>query len=258
MTAPTIALVTDFGREDSYVAEVHLAIARTVPDARILDVAHDVAPFDRVGAALVVERALRELPRGAALMVVVDPGVGTARARLAVHVDGRWCVGPDNGVLPVRDAANVAAWRITALAPREGVTTFDGREVFGPAAALLAAGADVRLLGERHRNPAPWVMPSDAEYEDVGAVRYARGVVIARDRYGNAITSVRLPDGVAPERAAIIEPEAFAGPLRRAYGAAAKGDRVALVGSSGRVELSVCQGATSLVGGEEVVLRCEA
>lgn len=256
MTAPTIALVTDFGRRDSYVAEVHLAIARTVPEARVVDVTHDVAPFDRLGAALVVERALRELPRGAALAVVVDPGVGTARARLAVEVDGRWCVGPDNGVLPVRDSST-PAWRITALTAREGVTTFDGREVFGPVAALLASGADARLVGTPFRSPARWVMPPDADFEDVGGVRYARGVVIARDRYGNAVTSVRLPEGVAPERAAIIEPESFAGPLRRSYGDAAAGDRLALVGSSGRVELSVCQGATSLVGGQEVVLRCD-
>ena len=253
---PIVALVTDFGGRDSYVAEVHLAIRRVVPGARVLDVAHELPPFDLRPAALVVERTLASLPPGAALAAVVDPGVGSARGRIALRVRDRWCVGPDNGLLPVNSGAEV--WRLDALSPREGVTTFDGREVFGPAAALLAAGADVRLLGERHRNPAPWVMPPDADYEDVGAVRYAHGVVIARDRYGNAITSVRLPDGVAPERAAIIEPEAFAGPLRRSYGSAAKGDRVALVGSSGRVELSVCQASTSLVGGEEVVLRCDA
>lgn len=256
MNAPTIALVTDFGRADSYVAEVHLAIERTVPSARVIDVTHDLAPYDRVGAALVVERCLRELPRGAALVVVVDPGVGTSRARLAVSIDGRWCVGPDNGVLPACDKAT-SVWRITAITPGEGVTTFDGREVFGPAAALLAAGADVRLLCERHRGATPWLMPPDAEWEDVGDVRYARGVVIGRDRYGNAVTSVRLPDGVTSSRAAVIEPETFAGPLRRTYGEVARGERVALVGSSGRVELSMFQGDSALVGGEEVVLRCD-
>ncbi len=258
MSAPIVALVTDFGREDSYVAEVHLAIARAVPDARVLDVSHDLAPYDRVGAALVIERALRELPPGATLVVVVDPGVGTARARLALSTDGRWCVGPDNGVLPVRDPSTAMAWRIEARSPAVGVTTFDGREVFGPVGALLAAGADPRLIGARHRNPVRWVMPPDAEFEAVGGVRYARGVVIARDRYGNAVTSVRLPDGVAPSSASIVEPEPFAGPLRESYGAVPKGERVALVGSSGRVELAVREGATALMAGEEVVVRCEA
>lgn len=258
MSAPLVALITDFGRNDSYVAEMHTAIERTVPGARVLDVTHEVAPFDRVGAALVVERALSQLPRGAALVVVVDPGVGTARARVALSVDGRWCVGPDNGVLPVRDPSTAAAWRIVARSPATGVTTFDGREVFGPIGALLAAGADPRLVGVRERKLMTWVMPPDAEFEAVGGVRYARGVVIAQDRYGNAVTSVRLPQGVAPASVAIVEPEPFAGPLRESYGAVAKGERLALVGSSGRVELAVNQDAADLRRGEEVVVRCEA
>ena len=258
MSAPLVALVTDFGRDDSYVAEMHLAVARAVPSARVIDVTHDLAPYDVAGAALVVERAMRELPAGAALVVVVDPGVGTRRARLAARIDGRWCVGPDNGVLPLRDPEAASAWRIERVGPREGVTTFDGREVFAPTAALLAAGADPRLLGPRHARATRWAMPDDAAFETVGALRYARGVVIARDRYGNAVTSVRLPAGVDAARAGVVEPEAFAGPLRASYGAVGRGERVALVGSSGRVELAVCQGATALVAGEAVVVRCEA
>ncbi len=257
MSAPLVAFVTDFGRDDSYVAEMHLAVARAVPSARVIDVTHDLAPYDVAGAALVVERALRELPAGAALVVVVDPGVGSRRARLAARVDGRWCVGPDNGVIPLRDPEAVPVWRIERVAPRDGVTTFDGREVFAPAAALLAAGADPRLLGPRHARAARWAMPDDAAFEAVGTLRYARGVVIARDRYGNAVTSVRLPAGVDAARAAVVEPEAFAGPLRVSYAAVARGERVALVGSSGRVELAVCQGATAVVVGEAVVVRCE-
>lgn len=258
MSPPLVALVTDFGRDDSYVAEMHLAVARTVPSARVIDVTHDLAPYDIAGAALVVERAVRELPAGAALVVVVDPGVGTRRARIAALVDGRWCVGPDNGVLPLRDPKAPMVWRVERVRPREGVTTFDGREVFAPTAALLAAGADPRLLGPRHARAARWAMPDDAAFETVGAVRYARGVVIARDRYGNAVTSVRLPAGADATRAAVVEPEAFAGPLRASYAAVARGERVALVGSSGRVELAVCQGATALVAGEAVVVRCDA
>lgn len=257
MRRPVVALVTDFGREDSYVAEVHLAVLRAVPDAAVVDVTHDLAPYDLAAAALAVERALASLPRGAALVVVVDPGVGTSRARVAARVDGRWCVGPDNGVLPLRGDAETPAWRIERIAPRAGVATFDGREVFGPAGALLAAGLDPRLLGPRMQRPVAWVMPRDAEYESVGEARYAHGVVIARDRYGNAVTNVRLPAGVDPASATVLEPEPFAGPLRTSYGAVARGERVALVGSSGRVELAVNQGATVAMPGEEVVLRCE-
>jgi S-adenosyl-L-methionine hydrolase (adenosine-forming) len=257
MIAPTVALITDFGRDDSYVAELHLAIARAVPAARVVDVTHDLPPYDRLAAALVVERTLKELPRGAALAVVVDPGVGTSRARIALQHEGRWCVGPDNGVLPVLETRRHEVWRIDAITPREGVSTFDAREVFGPVAALLAAGSDVRLVGHKHPRATPWRMPADADFEAVGGVRYARGVVIARDRYGNAVTNLRLPADVDRTRVSVLEPPAFEGPLRASYGAVAKGERVALVGSSGRVELSVNQGATALQVGEEVVLRCD-
>lgn len=258
MNTPLIALVTDFGRVDSYVAEVHLAIQRAVPGAHVLDVAHDLKPYDLVGAALVVERTLAELPRGAALVAVIDPGVGTARSPIAVSVDARWCVGPDNGVLPVRSPRETPAWRIDAVRARHGATTFDGRERFGPAAALLAAGLDPRLLGARLGAVTRNVLPHEAEYEMLGHLRYARGVVIACDRYGNAVTSLRLPPGVAPHEAEVIEPEAFAGPLVTAYGAVARGQRLAIVGSSGRVELAVSQGESSLAPGAEVLLRCPA
>lgn len=256
MAPPLVALVTDFGARDSYVAEVHLAIRRVVPTARVLDVAHELPAFALRAAALVVERALAALPAGAALAAVVDPGVGTARARIALRVRDRWCVGPDNGLLPVTPGAEV--WRLDALAPREGVTTFDGREVFGPAAALLAAGAHPRLLGVRHGRATPSVLPDDASFESVGPLRYARGVIVALDRYGNAVTSVRLPPGVGFEAAEVVEPEAFAGPLRASYAAAGRGRPVALVGSSGRVELGVSCGESGLRPGEEVVVRCHA
>jgi S-adenosylmethionine hydrolase len=253
---PLVALVTDFGARDSYVAEVHLAIRRVVPSARVLDVAHDLPPFELPTAALVVERTLASLPPGAALVAVVDPGVGSARARIALRVRDRWCVGPDNGLLPVRAGAEV--WRLDALRPRDGVTTFDGREVFGPAGALLAAGAHPKLLGLRHARPVTSALPDDADFESVGPLRYARGVIVALDRYSNALTSVRLPPGVGFDDAEVLEPEAFAGPLRASYAAAPKGRPVALVGSSGRVELGVSCGESGLRVGEEVLVRCRA
>ncbi len=256
MTRPLVALLTDFGRADSYVAEMHRAVLHTVPSAQVLDVSHDLTPYDLDGAALVAERVVGELPEGAALVVVCDPGVGTARARIAASHQGRWLVGPDNGTLPV--TADDRVHRIECRMPREGVTTFDGREVFAPTAALLAAGLDLRLVGPRVRLTVPSRVPADATFERVGPHRYARGVVIGRDRYGNAVTNIRVPADVDRATAEVLEPESFAGPLRTNYGAVPIGARVALVGSSGRLELSVHRGATALVAGEEVVLRCDA
>jgi S-adenosyl-L-methionine hydrolase (adenosine-forming) len=254
---PVVGLVTDFGRVDSYVAEMHAAIVRCVPAVRIVDVTHDVSPFDGAGTALVVERALAQLPRGAALVVVVDPGVGTSRSRIAVHINQRWCVGPDNGTLPVTDASATNVWRIERVVATPGVSTFDGREVFGPVGALLAAGADPRLLGARHTKPQRWLLPNDAILEVVGRVRYARGVVFALDRYGNAVTNIRLPENVNRTKVHVVEPEAFAGPLRNGYGDVARGERLALIGSSGRLELAISQKPTAVVVGEEVVVRCD-
>lgn len=254
MSPPLVALLTDFGARDSYVAEVHLAIRRAVPSARVIDVAHELPPFDLAAAALVVERTLASLPPGAALAAVVDPGVGTSRARVALHVRDRWCVGPDNGILPGAQASE--AWRVEVPSPRAGVTTFDGREVFGPVAALLAAGAHPALLGRRVARATPSVLPDDAPFEPVGPVLYARGVIVALDRYSNAVTNVRLPPGVAFEDAEVVEPERFAGSLRASYASVGRGRPVALVGSSGRVELGVSCGESGLRAGDEAVVRC--
>jgi S-adenosylmethionine hydrolase len=245
----SVALITDFGLRDSYVAEVHRAIAARVPGVRVLDVAHDLPAFALAPAALVIERCAARLAAGDALMAVVDPGVGGPRRRLIVHRAGRWIVGPDNGLLPTEGAA---VWRVDAFPTDPAVTTFDGREVFGPLAALLAAGLDPALVGTRVFDAAPWVIPPDAPFEAEGAWRYARGVVITSDRYGNAITNLRAPVGEWE----VLEPARFAGPAARRYAAVAPGAALALVGSSGRVELSVREGAANLPAGTAVVLRC--
>lgn len=244
---PRVALVTDFGAADSYVAEMKQAMRALVPDVAIDDVAHELPAYDLAHAALLVERTLRGLPRGAAMAVVVDPGVGSERRRIAVEHDGRWLVGPDNGVLPTHGAT---VWTITRWAPRAGVRTFDGREVFGPVAALLAAGLAPSLLGPRCAVPVPWVIP-DAIIEDRDGWRYARAAVIAHDRYGNAVTSLLAP----PPAAQVTSPAAWAGPLRAGYATVARGEPLALVGSSGRVELARREAPAGVTRGEEVVLR---
>jgi S-adenosylmethionine hydrolase len=101
-------------------------------------------------------------------------------------------------------------------------------------------------------------MPDDATDDLVGEMRYARGVVIALDRYGNAVTSIKLPVLVEPSRAEVLEPERFVGSLRSSYDRVPVGAPVALVGSSGRVELAVNAGASGLLPGTEVCVRWPA
>ena len=96
---PTITLLTDFGTADGYVAEIKGVLASTAPDAVVVDLSHDIPPQDIETARLAVARYWRRFPAGTVHVVVVDPGVGSARAALAVSSEGRFLVGPDNGVL---------------------------------------------------------------------------------------------------------------------------------------------------------------
>lgn len=253
--SPLVALVSDFGRLDSYVAEMHAAIVRRVPTARVLDVTHDVPPFDRLAAALVIERTLAQLPRGAALAAVVDPGVGTTRGRIFARREGVWLIGPDNGLLPL-GATRTEIWRVREgfLAPPPGVHTFDGREVFAPLAALLAAGLSPALAGVPCTEVVEPVLPPDAPFESCAQGVYARGMVIGLDRYGNAVTNVRAHGCEGTMR--VQAPARFAGAVRQTYGEVAVGEEVALIGSSGRLELAVREGASGVQVGEAVVVQC--
>src|SRR5919112_2044056 len=143
---PIVTLLTDFGTADGYVAEMKGVILASVPDATLVDVTHDVPAQDVEAGRLAVARYWRRFPPGTVHLAVVDPGVGSARAALAVASDGRFLVGPDNGLLS--PALLRAGARVVELAvPPTASHTFHGRDVFAPAAAALATGTAVDALG---------------------------------------------------------------------------------------------------------------
>ena len=147
-----ITLLTDFGTADGYVGEMKGVLASLAPLTSIVDVAHDVAPHDIDGARLALARYWRRFPAGTVHLVVVDPGVGSARGALAATSEGRFLVGPDNGVLS--PALLHADARCVSLAIPSGVApTFHGRDVFAPAAAQLAQGASLESLGDIAESP---------------------------------------------------------------------------------------------------------
>src|SRR3712207_234825 len=183
--APVITLLTDFGTADGYVAEMKGVILTRAPDVTVVDVTHDVSPQDVECGRLALARYWRRFPPGTVHLAVVDPGVGSARAALAIESDGRWLVGPDNGLLS--PALLVAGARAVILpVPATAAPTFHGRDVFAPAAAALAAGARLDALGSPaldfvvRRTPEPRRL-SDGSIE---------GQVITVDRFGNAITNL--------------------------------------------------------------------
>ena len=150
----TVSFLSDYGRRDEFVGVVHSVIRSTAPGVAIIDVSHDIPRHDVRAGGLALARSAQYLCPGVVL-AVVDPGVGTARRRIAVEVgDGQSVlVGPDNGLLAPAVAMVGGATRAVSLTntdfhlPAPG-PTFDGRDVFAPAAAALCAGAELDDLGD--------------------------------------------------------------------------------------------------------------
>jgi S-adenosylmethionine hydrolase len=229
-----VTLLTDFGTADGYVAEMKGVLLSNVSDMNLVDIAHDLPPHDVEVARLAVARYWRRFPKGTIHIAVVDPGVGGARAALAVESDGRFLVGPDNGVLS--PALLVAGARVVALSVAPGAApTFHGRDVFAPAAAKLAEGATLDVLGQPHEHPVIRRTPEARRLQD-GAIA---GEVIAIDRFGNLVLNTMSPAG------GIIEIAGQSLPIHRTYADVPSGALLALIGSSGLIEVAVRDGSAA-------------
>lgn len=136
-----IILFTDFGLAGPYVGQMHLAITRYAPGVRVIDLFHHVPAFDIRAGAYLLPAYTRDCPKGAVIVAVVDPGVGGQRRPIMMGADGCTYIGPDNGLfeLVVRRAKRTDVreieWRPTRMS-----TTFHGRDLFAPVAAMLARG----------------------------------------------------------------------------------------------------------------------
>jgi S-adenosylmethionine hydrolase len=231
MIAPAITLLTDFGTADGYVAEVKGVLTTIAPGIPLLDLSHDVPAQDVAFARLTVARYWRRFPVGTVHLVVVDPGVGTSRAAIAVESEGRVLVGPDNGVLSPA-LFSLDARVVTLPVEPQASPTFHGRDVFAPAAAQLAMGASIDMIGEWHADPVRLRTPQPRRAND-GALH---GEILTIDRFGNAITNLAARDTGA------VHVAGQAVRIVRTYGEAAPGELVALVGSGGFVEIAVRDG----------------
>ena len=243
-----ITLLTDFGTADGYVGEMKGVLCSGAPTAALMDITHDVAPQDVDGARLVVARYWRRFPAGTVHLVVVDPGVGGSRAAIVVESEERFLVGPDNGVLSPA-LLHAGARCVELPVPAGAAPTFHGRDLFAPAAALLACGTSLDSLGEVYTSPVVLRTPEPVRLSDGGIA----GVVITVDRFGNAVTNLMA------WRGGIVEAGGRRLPIARTYADVATGEAVALVGSSGLVEIAVRDGsAAALLGlkrGSAVLLR---
>jgi S-adenosyl-L-methionine hydrolase (adenosine-forming) len=201
---PFVSFLSDYGRVDEFVGVCHAVMLDVAPDLRIVDITHDIAPFDVRAGALALVRAVQYLPNGVVL-AVVDPGVGTDRRCIAVEVEDGFLVGPDNGLLAPAVAMLGGSARVVALENPEYQLvapgpTFAGRDVMAPAAAYLASGVPIDALGVPvdPSGLAPGLVPLPREDDD-GTIA---GEVLWVDRYGNCQLNVapeQLVDrGVSP------------------------------------------------------------
>ena len=250
-----ITLTTDFGLSDHYAGVMKGVILGINPGVHIVDLCHQVEPYDILGGALTLAAAYSYFPPRTVHVVVVDPGVGTSRRPIAAEAGSWLFVAPDNGVLELvfrRHAAKVWSLRAGQFALKPTSSTFHGRDVFAPAAALLAQGAAPGELG----NPVDDFVRLAIPEPRVVSARLKEGVVLKVDRFGNLITNLPVED--LPAGFAVTVGEAQIQTLRPSYAAGAPGEVFLIAGSSGYLEISMNQGsaaeATSARAGSLVVM----
>ncbi len=250
MTLP-ISFLSDFGHEDEFVGVVHGVLAKLAPDSRVIDVGHNFPRGNVRAGALALLRAIQYLPEGVCL-AVVDPDVGTDRKALAMLTDWGYFVGPDNGLLSPAVAMIGGASRIVSIENPEAMIpspgeTFHGRDIFAPAAGLLASGeATLDDLGPEVGDDAviPLLLPLTEATDTT-----ISGTVWWIDHFGNAQTNIS-PDelamlGLSPGEVVTIRVGATIHNLRwvSAYAEVDEGESLVHVDSAGLVAIAVRGGS---------------
>lgn len=275
---PPIALLTDFGLSDTYVGVMKGVIADIAPDAQVIDITHSIPQGDIRLAAFKLWQAVDYFPLGTIFVVVVDPGVGTARDPVAVSWRSIQIVAPDNGVLTYLHGLTPISSGVILENPEfqlsDVSTTFHGRDIFAPAGAHLWNGVALERFGAPFKEPVLFpppllrVTPNSME-----------GVILHADRFGNLITSIGLlnrshrgtsfrswysqsPAGeFPPGPGRVVMPEGSTLPLATTFGDVPAGDPVAYIGSEGLLEIAVNGGNAhdelGLASGDPVELRFE-
>ena len=229
-----ITLTTDFGLSDPFVGIMKGVILAITPNAQLVDISHDIRPYDIREAMFVVESMYRYFPKGTVHIVVIDPGVGSTRRPLAAEAHGHLFVAPDNGVLSTvleTDAYHIQNERLFLKPVSQ---TFHGRDIFAPVAAYLAGGTPIDLVGLRIHD---FVRKSLPQPRRVGGKIV--GSVLRIDKFGNVITNVRRSD-LSPNFTIRVAGLPVAR-LCSNFSEADPGECVAVEGSTGYIEIAMNQ-----------------
>ena len=244
-----MSFLTDYGLEDGFVAACHGGAARIAPAAKIIDITHLVPPGDVRRGAAVLAQTVAYLPP-AVHVAVVDPGVGTARRAVAIAAGDSILVGPDNGLL---------SWAIAALGGGKTAiqltngelwlhpvsATFQGRDIFMPVAAHLAAGTDLADAGDEISVADLVALPAPTSRLHEGS---AEGEVMSVDRFGNVQLSIpaadagRLGIGIGSPVVVLCGRRQLTVPYLDTFAAGAPGEIVAFTDSAGLISLAINSG----------------
>jgi S-adenosylmethionine hydrolase len=261
---PIVTLTTDFGLNDHFVGALKGVILNIAPEAKIVDICHTVQAFDILDGALALAQSYSYFPPRTVHLVVVDPGVGSARRPIIATSEMHNFVAPDNGVLSLMYAREqrLSVRHITAehyfLQPVSN--TFHGRDIFAPVAAYLAKGVDQEKFGEEVTDYVRFNAPKPKAVD----ATTTRGVVLRVDRFGNLITNFTPQDAPALFQANVPPFKLVVGKrevtsLRTNYAEGAPGEVFAIVGSMGFIEIAANRGSaaqtTGAAKGSEVLLE---
>lgn len=243
-----ITLTTDFGTSDHFVGAMKGVIATIAPSARVIDITHHIAPFNILEGAFTISEAARYFPKGTIHVVVIDPGVGSARRALLCEVAGQFFIAPDNGVLTMvfENAPKPPKVRVISnpkFALKNVSRTFHGRDIFAPAAAHLARGAKPPQFGKlindtiRIQNAKPVPL----------SVNSWRGAIIKADHFGNLITNFHIDDFLAIKTNPFTMRTGKARIHRLAltFSDIERGESAVIAGSSGYLEISANQASAA-------------
>lgn len=226
-----ITFISDFGSKDWFVAAVKGEILKIAPSVRIIDITHDISPYDVRGAAFVLSAVFNNFSTGTIHLAVVDPGVGGARRPLVVRSRGYYFVGPDNGLFSyIYDKESEVYEIITGSAPS---STFHARDIFGPAAARLANGDAPEIFGVSISTYERFAFPRVVKKRD-----RIEGIVMHVDHFGNLITNI--PNELEVSSFQIGDKSIS---LKRYYSEGAEGEVFAVPGSCGYYEITSNQGS---------------
>ena len=251
---PIITLTTDFGSNDHFVGTMKGVILDIAPDAEIVDICHSVQAFDVLDGALTISQAYSYFPTRTVHVVVIDPGVGTARRPILASSDKHHFVAPDNGVLSMVYAreSRMHVRHITSehyfLQPMSN--TFHARDIFAPVAAYLAKDVDALKFGDEIEDYVRFTAPKP---KAVDATRL-RGVVLKVDRFGNLVTNITPNDapmlfGAGAEGFKIVVGSKEITEIHNAYAEGAPGQVFGILGSMGYLEIAANRAAATQITG---------